>query len=517
MHTKSLVGSIRIRARFKVRVGRLKVQGRLRCPRRLQNTTPSKGASSSGRSSVNLHPGADTQFLQSVTLRIASKPVDKGEVDEPLQKFTNNFMASAREQLEDGEDENVFKTLWYDPNYKVHDLCEKSNSGGQTGELIWTEPGDRLLKVIGNGVVKDGYNMFLAPGQAQGRRTDVHVAVYIESMSSFKAQTMDFEVDMYLAMGWFDRRLAHNCTHPILVTSKLIADRMWHPDLYFVNSKFAYLQEVTTPNLMVIVYPDGLIFKSMRLDVTLSCMMDLKLFPIDHQECPLKIQSYAYIEQIVNLTWHVAPPYFPVGSNEEIKLNDMAITRTRYEKCAGPYPMFRGSGKSTTIPLNSWNFPSLSLISEFLKRRSSRWLDIIIGLMRASKAMKLIILYHTKTKVIRRFRSKQIHKKVLQGRQGFFHRKDYSCREMEQKGNSHLESAFRCGDANSITCIADLIDESTSSTLKLHEEKAMMTAWPYALLNSQLFKSARNNCIEKEFQKVMKCTDVCKTCDHIIQ
>lgn len=289
-------------------------------------------------------PAAQDDALAALLADMQSKPIDRGEVVEPLQKFTSDFVSSAREQLEDGEDENIFKSLWYDPNYKVHDLCEKSNSGGQTSELIWTEPGDRLLKVIGNGVVKDGYNMFLAPGQAQGRRTDVHVAVYIESMSSFKAQTMDFEVDMYLAMGWFDRRLAHNCTHPILVTSKLIADRMWHPDLYFVNSKFAYLQEVTTPNLMVIVYPDGLIFKSMRLDVTLSCMMDLKLFPIDHQECPLKIQSYAYIEQIVNLTWHVAPPYFPVGSNEEIKLNDMTITRTRYEKCAGPYPMFRGSG-----------------------------------------------------------------------------------------------------------------------------------------------------------------------------
>ncbi|PIO61494.1 hypothetical protein TELCIR_16982 [Teladorsagia circumcincta] len=129
-------------------------------------------------------PAAHDDALAAILADIQqSKPVDKGEVDEPLQKFTNNFMASAREQLEDGEDENVFKTLWYDPNYKVHDLCEKSNSD-------------------------------------------------------------------------------------------------------------------------------------------------------------------AYIEQIVNLTWHVAPPYFPVGSNEEIKLNDMAITRTRYEKCAGPYPMFRGSGKA---------------------------------------------------------------------------------------------------------------------------------------------------------------------------
>lgn len=265
---------------------------------------------------------------------------DTGEVNDQLKYYTHSFEQKVREAVRD--EEYMLKNLWYDPDYVIHDLCEPHKSGGQTGELIWSESGDRLLKVIGNGVVEDGYNMFMAPGQSQGKRTDVHVAVYIESMSSFKAQSMDFEVDMYLAMGWFDRRLAHNCTHPILVTSKLIAERMWYPDLYFVNSKYAYLQEVTTPNLMVIVYPDGLIFKTMRLDVTLSCMMDLKLFPLDYQECPLTIQSFAYIEQIVNLTWRDDPPNFPIGFNPDIKLNDMQITNKRFIKCAGPYPMFRG-------------------------------------------------------------------------------------------------------------------------------------------------------------------------------
>ncbi|CAL2045572.1 CBN-LGC-39 protein [Caenorhabditis brenneri] len=272
---------------------------------------------------------------------------DTGEVNDQLKYYTHSFEQKVREAVRD--EEYMLKNLWYDPDYVIHDLCEPHKSGGQTGELIWSESGDRLLKVIGNGVVEDGYNMFMAPGQSQGKRTDVHVAVYIESMSSFKAQSMDFEVDMYLAMGWFDRRLAHNCTHPILVTSKLIADRIWYPDLYFVNSKYAYLQEVTTPNLMVIVYPDGLIFKTMRLDVTLSCMMDLKLFPLDYQECPLTIQSFAYIEQIVNLTWRDDPPNFPIGFNPDIKLNDMQITNKRFIKCAGPYPMFRGEGMWSCI------------------------------------------------------------------------------------------------------------------------------------------------------------------------
>ncbi|EJW73290.1 hypothetical protein WUBG_15803, partial [Wuchereria bancrofti] len=52
------------------------------------------------------------------------------------------------------------------------------------------EPADRLLRIIGNGVVKDGYNMFMTPSQAEGKTTVVSVAIYIESMSSFRTQTM---------------------------------------------------------------------------------------------------------------------------------------------------------------------------------------------------------------------------------------------------------------------------------------------------------------------------------------
>uniref|UniRef100_A0A914Z4K1 Neurotransmitter-gated ion-channel ligand-binding domain-containing protein n=1 Tax=Panagrolaimus superbus TaxID=310955 RepID=A0A914Z4K1_9BILA len=87
----------------------------------------------------------------------------------------------------------------------------------------------------------------------------------------------------------------------------------------------------------------------MRIDVTLSCMMDLKRFPMDKQECPMVIQSYAYVENLVNLTWHIDPPTFPIGSNTEIKLNDMQITNTRFEKCSGPYPMFRGYGNWSCV------------------------------------------------------------------------------------------------------------------------------------------------------------------------
>ncbi|KAI1722774.1 neurotransmitter-gated ion-channel ligand binding domain-containing protein [Ditylenchus destructor] len=252
------------------------------------------------------------------------------------------------ENLQNIESSNPFKETQFDPTFPVHNLCGPWNSGGQTSDLEWSEPADRLFEIIGNGV-SEHYNMFMAPGQLRGVTTNVSVVIYVESMSSFRAQTMDFELDMYLAMGWYDRRLSHNCTHPILIAHKFIADRLWRPDLYFLNSKFAYMQEVTTPNFMVVVYPDGLVFKAIRVDVTLSCMMNLELFPMDQQECPLFIQSYAYIENLVNLTWLVDPPNYPIAKNPNLKLNDMTIVATKYDKCSGPYAMFRGTGNWSCI------------------------------------------------------------------------------------------------------------------------------------------------------------------------
>lgn len=170
-------------------------------------------------------------------------------LSEPFTGSPGNNQANAAEQMKRLRSDGTFQ------------LCEPWNSGSPSPNLTWMEGADRLFPVLNDRKI---YNMFLAPGQAYGEQTNISIALYIESMSSFKAQTMDFEVDMYFAMSWFDKRLRHNCTHPILVTSKRLTELIWHPDLYFVNSKFAYLQEVTTPNLMMLVYPDGMIFKSMR-------------------------------------------------------------------------------------------------------------------------------------------------------------------------------------------------------------------------------------------------------------
>lgn len=55
--------------------------------------------------------------------------------------------------------------------------------------------------------------------------------MYIEGISSFSAQTMDYSLDFYLYQEWDDARLLHNGTGPIVIRDRDIFKKIWHPDV----------------------------------------------------------------------------------------------------------------------------------------------------------------------------------------------------------------------------------------------------------------------------------------------
>ncbi len=67
------------------------------------------------------------------------------------------------------------------------DFCDSNCIMRVSSDLTWTAPSDALLPKLTNHLI---YNRNIPPGQVRNRTTNVHVAVYIESMSSFQAQTM---------------------------------------------------------------------------------------------------------------------------------------------------------------------------------------------------------------------------------------------------------------------------------------------------------------------------------------
>lgn len=70
----------------------------------------------------------------------------------------------------------------------------------------------------------------------------------------------------FVRQRWVDKRLNYtpvfNMTRLELDTRRM-AD-VWVPDLYFVNEKKADVHQVTVPNKLMHIYPDGLVVYSMR-------------------------------------------------------------------------------------------------------------------------------------------------------------------------------------------------------------------------------------------------------------
>ena len=84
--------------------------------------------------------------------------------------------------------------------------------------------------------------------------------------------------------------------------------KVWMPDTFFRNERRGAMHNVLVPNLYVRIYADGLyeylilnhelcicvsgtVLFSIRVSLTLSCPMNLKLYPLDTQTCPMQIAS----------------------------------------------------------------------------------------------------------------------------------------------------------------------------------------------------------------------------------
>src|SRR6218665_1833568 len=68
-------------------------------------------------------------------------------------------------------------------------------------------------------------------------------------------------------------------------------DRIWIPDLFVRNLKSGLAHTITVPNRMLRLSPDGTIFYTQRLSLTLSCTMNLERYPMDNQTCYIELGS----------------------------------------------------------------------------------------------------------------------------------------------------------------------------------------------------------------------------------
>ncbi|KAL9967908.1 hypothetical protein ACROYT_G026216 [Oculina patagonica] len=148
------------------------------------------------------------------------------------------------------------------------------------------------------------YDSRLRPNYSDGPVV-VKVGFWILSIEKIDVVNMDYTIDIFLRQEWTDRRLDHGLNHSITLTRRVMK-KVWVPDSYFVNAKTGNMHRVTTPNMMLMLAPSGVIKYNARATIKAACSVDLRMFPMDSQVCPLTLESYGYNNKHIRYKWEIS-------------------------------------------------------------------------------------------------------------------------------------------------------------------------------------------------------------------
>ncbi|XP_043599357.1 glutamate-gated chloride channel-like isoform X5 [Bombus pyrosoma] len=139
--------------------------------------------------------------------------------------------------------------------------------------------------------------------------TNVKVNIFLRSISKIDDYNMEYSVQLTFREQWLDERLRFSDFKGRLKYLTLTdASRVWMPDLFFSNEKEGHFHNIIMPNVYIRIFPNGFVLYSIRISLTLSCPMNLKLYPLDRQVCSLRMASYGWTTDDLVFLWKEGDP-----------------------------------------------------------------------------------------------------------------------------------------------------------------------------------------------------------------
>lgn len=131
---------------------------------------------------------------------------------------------------------------------------------------------------------------------------EVVVNMYVRKIHRLDDDKMLFSLDTTFRQMWVDERLKFNAINGVPHLNLNDDDDLWTPGLFFNDYKGS-THDVTTPNILVRLWPNGTVMHSKRYNLMLYCDMDFHDFPFDVQTCNMTIAAYAYRSSDIVLKW----------------------------------------------------------------------------------------------------------------------------------------------------------------------------------------------------------------------
>ncbi|XP_030025941.1 glutamate-gated chloride channel isoform X4 [Manduca sexta] len=178
-----------------------------------------------------------------------------------------------------------------------------------SGKINFREKEKQILdQILGPG----RYDARIRPSGINGTGdapTLVRVNMYLRSISKIDDYKMEYSVQLTFREQWLDERLKFNNLGGRLKYLTLTeANRVWMPDLFFSNEKEGHFHNIIMPNVYIRIFPNGTVLYSIRISLTLSCPMNLKLYPLDKQTCSLRMASYGWTTDDLVFLWKEGDP-----------------------------------------------------------------------------------------------------------------------------------------------------------------------------------------------------------------
>ncbi|XP_066247583.1 glutamate-gated chloride channel isoform X2 [Euwallacea similis] len=186
--------------------------------------------------------------------------------------------------------------------------------------ICWGSQQKNTQKINFREKEKEVLDQILGPGRYDARirpsgvnGTDgpaiVRVNLFVRSITTISDIKMEYSVQLTFREQWMDERLKFNDLHGRLKYLTLTeANRVWMPDLFFSNEKEGHTHNIIMPNVYIRIFPYGSVLYSIRISLTLSCPMNLKLYPLDRQICSLRMASYGWTTDDLVFLWKEGDP-----------------------------------------------------------------------------------------------------------------------------------------------------------------------------------------------------------------
>ncbi|CAL8082807.1 unnamed protein product [Orchesella dallaii] len=135
---------------------------------------------------------------------------------------------------------------------------------------------------------------------------EISVHISVQSLEFLDPLKNEYKVQMVIHQEWEDSRLAYSQLNPpkrLRYLTVLETGKIWRPDLYFFNEKSTATSYGQQDRSFGRVSPTGKVSFVSRVSATLSCPVNIRLFPFDSQKCPFKMASEAFSREDVILKW----------------------------------------------------------------------------------------------------------------------------------------------------------------------------------------------------------------------